>query len=502
MSPDDTNQVIRFSKSAAGSLDIIANGGLIHLNVNGNVGIDDGAPSAKLAIDQDNNVTALSIDAESTTENVMTFLTPTTTTATIFAAVNANSLTTGRIAYFHSDSSTTDARNLVEIGNDNASATGATCLHIDQDANQKSITIDSEATTNHVIRINTPATTTGAVILLDDVDALTTGNMMVAHSNSDDTGARKLVQIHNDHASATGAIPLHVIQDAAAPAITTNGGGIFVNESLNANQSLGITINQGGHDNEILTFKSEGDIAHGVTATTETDTFGRFLKNAPNDGGLRMDGFADAGTPAFVITGLSPSDDATRSTSAPGVVEISAIKKNGSNPDDRDANKNIVVFKNRNTTRFIWNSDGDFFADVNSHTFDHYNDAQLARTFDLSQGRGVIQSRFDNFINYNHEKLAELDLVGREKDGTPNTFVNVTGMQRLHNGAIWQQYTEMEKMKELMYDTMVELIGKEQADKKLEKHDIKLLDESLDITDSLWSRTKNKVKSLFKVVEN
>ena len=89
-----------------------------------------------------------------------------------------------------------------------------------------------------------------------------------------------------------------------------------------------------------------------------------------------------------------------------------------------------------------------------------------------------------------------------EKDGTPNNFVNVTGMQRLHNGAIWQQYTEMEKMKELMYDTMVELIGKEQADKKLEKHDIKLLDESLDVTDSLWSRTKNKVKSLFKVVKD
>ena len=110
--------------------------------------------------------------------------------------------------------------------------------------------------------------------------------------------------------------------------------------------------------------------------------------------------------------------------------------------------------------------------------------------------------KFDEFVEYNHETLAKLKLVGREKDGTPNHFINVTGMQRLHNGAIWQQHTEMEKMKELMYDTMVELIGKEQADKKLEKHDIKLLDESLDVTDSLWSRTKNKVKSLFKVVKD
>ena len=31
-------------------------------------------------------------------------------------------------------------------------------------------------------------------------------------------------------------------------------------------------------------------------------------------------------------------------------------------------------------------------------------------------------------------------------------------------------------MKELMYDTMVELIGKEKADQKLKDHDVKLLD--------------------------
>jgi len=40
-------------------------------------------------------------------------------------------------------------------------------------------------------------------------------------------------------------------------------------------------------------------------------------------------------------------------------------------------------------------------------------------------------------------------------------------MQHLHNGAIWQQYTEMQMMKELMYDTTVEMLGKEKADNKL-----------------------------------
>ena len=62
----------------------------------------------------------------------------------------------------------------------------------------------------------------------------------------------------------------------------------------------------------------------------------------------------------------------------------------------------------------------------------------------------------------------------QEKGERP--LVNVTGMQRLHNGAIWQQYTEMQKMKELMYDMMIELVGKEKADAKLKDHDIKLLE--------------------------
>ena len=69
--------------------------------------------------------------------------------------------------------------------------------------------------------------------------------------------------------------------------------------------------------------------------------------------------------------------------------------------------------------------------------------------------------------------------MGREEDGTPNHFINVTGMQRLHNGAIWQQYTEMQKMKELMYDTMVEYMGAEKANEKLNKHDITLLDKGM-----------------------
>ena len=72
-------------------------------------------------------------------------------------------------------------------------------------------------------------------------------------------------------------------------------------------------------------------------------------------------------------------------------------------------------------------------------------------------------------------KLADLELVGREEDGTPNHFVNVCGMQRLHNGAIWQQYEKHERLLEAVYDLAKESIGEEKAKAILEKHEVKRL---------------------------
>ena len=329
----------------------------------------------------------------------------------------------------------------------------------------------------------------------------TAASLVFAHRNGS-SGVAAIVSTN----AATDRADLRFITRGAGNAIAermrlTDDGSLMIGDVSNGSMTQGLTINQGANDDEIISLKSS-DVAHGITAITETDTYMRLLKSAPNDGGGRIDGLADAGNRGMEINGYYISDDATRTTSATAPLTISAIKKDGVNPADPASNKNIMALRARNTCRFIWNSDGDFYADSSNTTFDQYNDSQLVRAFDLSHGRGVIQSKFDDFVNYQHETLAELELVGREKDGSPNHFINVTGMQRLHNGAIWQQYTEMQKMKELMYDTMVQLLGKETADKKLEQHDIKLLDESLDVTDSLWSRTKNKVKSLFKVVKN
>ena len=287
-------------------------------------------------------------------------------------------------------------------------------------------------------------------------------------------------EIKGDNGTSDRYIRLKTVDsngdDVIASGLMLKHSNVFIGDDGNANMTQGLTINQGSNDDEILDFKSS-DMAHGMTDWAEADSWCTFLKYSGTDGGAYMRGFSEANHGGIVLASLlNVAADTTKSTSGVGAVHIRALTRTGTDATTIGSDGNLFVIINNATTRFIFDAEGSFHADVESTTYDAYDDAQLVRAYDLSHGKGMIESQFDKFIDYNHETLAELKLVGREKDGTPNRMVNVTGMQHLHNGAIWQQYTEMQKMKELIYDTMVEMLGKEKADQKLTDHDIKLLD--------------------------
>ena len=223
-------------------------------------------------------------------------------------------------------------------------------------------------------------------------------------------------------------------------------------------------------DDEILSLKNS-DVAHGQTARTETDTFAAFRKYSDTQGGALLLGWNESIT-SVCLRGESVAETTTKSTSAEAAVRIDA--RVGGN--FLSANNNVMNIEGASGhTKFIFDSDGDFHANSSSTTFDSYDDAQLARTFDLSHNRGVIDSKFDKFISYNHEKLADLELVGREEDGSPNHFISITGMQRLHNGAIWQQYEKHENLLNAVYELAVEAVGEDRANVILDKNEIKLL---------------------------
>ena len=54
-------------------------------------------------------------------------------------------------------------------------------------------------------------------------------------------------------------------------------------------------------------------------------------------------------------------------------------------------------------------------------------------------------------------------------------MVNVTQLQRLHNGAIWQQYEKHQNLLNAVYELAVEAVGEDKANRILDKNDVKLL---------------------------
>jgi len=110
---------------------------------------------------------------------------------------------------------------------------------------------------------------------------------------------------------------------------------------------------------------------------------------------------------------------------------------------------------------------GNLWLEAYAHeiSLDAYDDAQLVRALDhakTSAGvKGMIKDEWDDFVKYNEQDLVEAGILGdtRENGG----LLNATGLQRLHNGAIWQGYVRQEKMQERIDELEKRLLAIEGA---------------------------------------
>ena len=132
--------------------------------------------------------------------------------------------------------------------------------------------------------------------------------------------------------------------------------------------TVGLTINQGAADNEILAFKSS-DVSHAMTAEAEADTYGKFFKHTANAGGLQISGLRDAdgvAEGALSFTGLlGEAADTTKSTSGGGVINLTSVITNGSTGATAvGSDGNLVVIHNGGSARFIFDAEGSGHADV------------------------------------------------------------------------------------------------------------------------------------------
>lgn len=176
-----------------------------------------------------------------------------------------------------------------------------------------------------------------------------------------------------------GGVTMIDAMEAGTDYLALLNGKNFIGDTANAKMLVGLTINQGGASNEILTLKSSG-VAHGMTDITETDSYHFNVKVAAS-GGWAAVGLTGASL-AILIAGNATNEVTTKSTTASGCIELRARKKSGAGVGNMGADANLVVIRNHNTSRFIFDAEGTGHAGVSWVVF---SDRRLKRDIMATQ---------------------------------------------------------------------------------------------------------------------
>lgn len=211
---------------------------------------------------------------------------------------------------------------------------------------------DNDVTAGYVVHI--------AAYLEGNVDTTfsTSGVASVVITGSVNGGAMNadgnILGLRRDPASGTAMVWL-----ADEDGDTWQLGSIFVSgDGSNANMTLGITIDQGANDDEILAFKSS-DVGHGMTNIAEADTWANFQKRDADAGGLEIAGFRDADSTAngaLVLLGYLGENAATSGT---GIIRLGALVKSGAGASAVNAGGIILTIENNVTPIWTIDAEGD-----------------------------------------------------------------------------------------------------------------------------------------------
>jgi hypothetical protein len=245
-------------------------------------------------------------------------------------------------------------------------------------------------------------------------------------------------------------------------ALTATGARWGIRETTNANQAIGLTINQLTQDDEILAFKSS-DVAHGMTDETETDTYGLIKKNNAGDGGLRINTHSGGGI-AMHLYAAGSEGSTTKSTAGVAPHYITATKKSGTSVQSLGANENLLVITNAGTTRFIFDADGDSHQDVGTAwtNFDAYEDVAITRALGMTLSpETIVQTKWDDWGKANKDLVYEVGLMQRltpeQEAKGERSLVNMTTLAKVHNGAIGQLYASQKDLELMVIEELEQL---------------------------------------------
>jgi len=202
--------------------------------------------------------------------------------------------------------------------------------------------------------------------------------------------------------------------------------------------TAGLVINQAAGDKQILAFKSS-DVVHGMTTVAETDTYGYIRKERSDNGGLHLTGLADTVMRGLLLEGIGTGYDTNKTYgSADAEVVLKAWRKNGTGTQVLGSNGNMVTIHDGVAgVRFIFDIEGDAYADVAWTTFDNYDDLALINDIE----KELVASESSRGTEHRH-MLEKTGIIGEDswhiQDGRPRAMVNMTKLSMLHHGALMQ----------------------------------------------------------------
>jgi hypothetical protein len=161
--------------------------------------------------------------------------------------------------------------------------------------------------------------------------------------------------------------------------ILNTANKVYINETSNANMTIGLTIDQGDNSDEIMAYKDSVNIAHGITDHAETDTYGYYGKAGASAGGLLMGGITTTAstTPGIRVVGYIQADDPTYRC----IVIDGAVKSGTGVTTTADTTK-LVQIRNNTTEKVYIAGNGDVWiaGDVDTDVLKSNNATELLIT--------------------------------------------------------------------------------------------------------------------------
>ena len=210
---------------------------------------------------------------------------------------------------------------------------------------------------------------------------------------------------------------------------------------------------------DAVTLKSV-QVAHGMTAVYDTETFADLRRTDAGLGGARLDGVTE-GVRGLDLRALVTSGDTAKNAGANAAVVVQALRKNGNGVGAMGADQNLLAVRSASgVNRFILDADGNSHQDVGTAwtTFDLFDDVAVlnALAAHVTRADDPVRGSFRQWLEqpeYRHV-LEKYQLVTFNEDG--HHFVNMSRLTMLLSGAVRQVGERMQEI-----GTEVHRLGRE-----------------------------------------